>query len=171
MTDMKTLYESILTTTKVKTASVKNALHSLGNVFSLTKINIFPTISTGWAADQFNGSNLADLVKGKKFLTKDLENKVSKLSKLVSKDRFDKLSNFFLWLDNVDVSNLNGELDPNALVDTLSANVIAYDLIYNYNTTLKGIYFCYIEQASDEECVLRLSSGSVRLCEITIRKR
>lgn len=170
---MKTLYESILTTTKVKTASVKNALHSLGNVFSLTKINIFPTISTGWAADQFNGSNLSDLVKGKKFLTKDLENKVSILSKLVSKDRFDKLSNFFLWLDNVDVSDLNGELDPNALVDTLSTNVIAYDLIYNYNTTHKGngIYFCYIEQDSDEECVLRLGSGSVRLCEITIRKR
>lgn len=170
---MKTLYESILTATKVKTASVKNALHSLGNVFSLTRIKIFPTISTAWYADQFNGNNLSELVKGKEFITKDLENKVSKLSKVVSKSRFDRLSDFFLWLDNVDVADLNGKLDGDALVDTLSANVVAYDLIYNYNTKYKGkgIYFCYIEQDFDDECILMLMDGGVRLCEITIRKR
>lgn len=170
---MKTLYESILTATKVKTASVKTSLHSLGTEFNLTRIKIFPTMSAVWYADQFNGNNLVNLVKGKEFRTKDLENKVSKLSKVLPKSRFDKLSDFFLWLDNVDVSDLNGKLDGDALVDTLSANVVAYDLIYNYNTTYKGkgIYFCYIEQDFDDECILMLMDGGIRLCEITIRKR
>lgn len=168
---MKTLYESILTATKVKTASAKTVLHSLGNVFNLTRIKIFPTISTAWYADQFNGNNLAELVKGKEFCTKDLENKVSKLSKVMSKNRFDILSDFFLWLDNVDVADLGGELDMDGLVDILSANVVAYDLIYNYNTTYKskGIRFCYME--IDDECILQMRDGGVRLCEITVRER
>jgi hypothetical protein len=166
---MKTLYESILTSTKVKTASAKAALHSLGTVFNLTRIKIFPTIST--VADHFNGNNLADLVKGKEFRTKELESKVSNLSKVLPDSRFDKLADFFLWLDNVDVADLGGELDMDGLVDILSANVVAYDLIYNYNTTYKGkgIRFCYME--IDDECILMLKNGGIYLCEITIRKR
>jgi hypothetical protein len=166
---MKTLYESILTSTKVKTASAKDALHSLGTVFNLTRIKIFPTIST--VADHFNGNNLADLVKGKEFRTKELESKVSNLSKVLPDSRFDKLADFFLWLDNVDVADLGGELDMDGLVDILSANVVAYDLIYNYNTTYKGkgIRFCYME--IDDECILMLKDGGIHLCEITIRKR
>jgi hypothetical protein len=170
---MKTLYESILTSTKVKTASAKAALHSLGTVFNLTRIRMLTPIGTVYYADHFNGNNLADLVKGKEFRTKELENKVSKLSKVLPDSRFDKLADFFLWLDNVDVSDLKGKLDGDALVDTLTANVVAYDLIYNYNTTYKGngIYFSYIEQDSDDECILMLKDGGIHLCEITIRKR
>lgn len=168
---MITLKESLLGKTNVKVKGIRGTLGSLGNVFSLERIKIFPTFGTAWYLDQLNGQKLSSIVGGRGFLTRELEDKIAKLNNAMTPERHERLTDFFKWLDNVDVSDLGGKPDPDALVDILSANVVADDLIYKYNTTYKGkgICFCYIDV--DEECVIQLRDGGVRLCEITVRER
>lgn len=169
---MKTLKESILDKTNIKIKSVKKSIDSLGSVFSLEKIKILPTFSTSYYLDCLNGKELSSIVEGKKFLTQELESKVLGLKGVLPPDRYNKLTDFFLWLDNVDVADLGGKLNPDSLIDILSANVLAYDIIYKYKTThkYKGMCFRHTEN-SNKECMIQLQDGGIRLCEITVRER
>lgn len=174
---MKTLYESILGSTKHKVGSVKSSLKCLGIVFDIYKIRLSPMLVCDVHMDMLNGPALEKVTAGMKFHSKAIEDEITRLEKLRYNEKYgwDSLVNLLLWIDNLDVSVSNGVINKDVLLDDCMESTAVVDNIFSKSNVpwkrgKDGLYFAHLDY-DDKECRFVLCNKGMQLFEFSVRER
>ena len=127
---MKTLYNSILGNTSQKVRQTKSIMGSIGMVHPITDIRLYPyAIST--LSMHLDKDELRKETKGKDFIGKYVEDYIKYYIKMDNdyyneyKDEAEKLTMFFIWLDNLDIEGAESAKDIENIMNTELKKVVA----------------------------------------------